>query len=179
MLITADEIIDCGPCSDYPHDLIRSLVGEGKTPQEIADSGHRQVFWALTNVLARRDRATLISWLWQCLGDPDVLAAVPSYAKPAWDEMVAAPGNAPLAYKAADAAAAYAYASYAAYYAANAAEAVTATSDAVESTHDANVAAADAASYAASVAYYANLAAGNSAARPRQLSALVAAFRGL
>lgn len=64
-LITAEEIIACCPCDEWPHESIRSLAGTGVTSMEIATHpavslAHRR--WALTQLLARRNPRALVRW---------------------------------------------------------------------------------------------------------------------
>ena len=112
MLITADEIINCNPCDDYPAERVRDLCGDGVTAAQVlaSDIPRADKRWLLTHILARRDRSALVAWVWRCL------AAVARDC-PHWRAMVAAPGDVELA-RAAHAHAAD-YAAVAAAYAAN------------------------------------------------------------
>ncbi len=119
MLITADEIINCNPCDDYPAERVRDLCGDGVTAAQVlaSDIPRADKRWLLTHVLARRDHSALIAWVWRCL------AAIDRDC-PRWRAMVAAPGDVKLARDAAATAADYAdYAAADAAYAATIASA--------------------------------------------------------
>jgi hypothetical protein len=67
--ITADEILACDPCSDWPPARIRALVGDGIAPAVLArhpDVPRVDRRWVLTQVLARRDRRALVHWACDC-----------------------------------------------------------------------------------------------------------------
>ena len=131
--ITADEIIALGPCSNWPHKLIRARIGRGKTPTEIATASDVSIgdrLWVLTGYAAHVDRKLLVLWAAGCaqdardtIADEDArdAADVAIQTTVAWAEGCASEqdcreaSNGAYAYSAAGAAYAANYAAYAAY----------------------------------------------------------------
>jgi hypothetical protein len=157
-LITADEILACSPCRAWPAERVRALVGDGITPEALArraDVSLADRRWALTQVLARRDRHALVRWACDCAvsvrhllaGDALDAADLAVQTALAWCEGDAPEEDCRAAYAAANADYAAAWAAYAATYAA--AYAAWAAYAA------AYAAAADTAAYAADTAAYA------------------------
>ena len=160
-IITADEIRACNPCGAYPKNQIRKLLGDGLTPAAVAALAipYDDRMWALTNVLARRDRVALVRWAVDCA--ESVVHLVPGQRWAAVAECLRVTrawcaGTATVADVSAARSAVYAaYAYAAAAAAANAAYAAANAADA-------------AAAYASASAY--------DTTRATQLAALVAAF---
>jgi hypothetical protein len=53
MKITVDQIMSHEPCGDYPRERVTELIGDGKTPREIADLGipAEDIMWELIHAL--------------------------------------------------------------------------------------------------------------------------------
>ena len=73
---------------------------QDRLPASIRDSAEWRAALPLlagTRGMPEDLRPVLIPWLWERLGDPAVVAAVPERALPAWRAMLRAPGDAGLA----------------------------------------------------------------------------------